>query len=87
MDDRFKRKHCPKCHYPEPADWCWDCRDIDCPLGFPPRWVIDGTPGTMGLLWRIMRDMNERLAKLENPPCCAGGPQWGHAWNCPECPD
>ena len=21
-----------------------------------------------------------------NPPCCAGGPQWGHAWNCPSLP-
>ena len=22
-----------------------------------------------------------------SPPCCAGGPQWGHAWNCNKCPD
>lgn len=21
------------------------------------------------------------------PPCCGGGPQWGHAWSCPKCPD
>lgn len=21
------------------------------------------------------------------PPCCGGGPQWGHALDCPECPD
>ena len=21
------------------------------------------------------------------PKCCAGGPQWGHAWDCPKCPD
>ena len=21
------------------------------------------------------------------PPCCAGGPQWGHAWDCKKCPD
>lgn len=20
-------------------------------------------------------------------PCCDGGPQWGHAWSCPHCPD
>lgn len=19
--------------------------------------------------------------------CCRGGPQWGHAWDCPKCPD
>ena len=19
--------------------------------------------------------------------CCEGGPQWGHAWSCPKCPD
>ncbi len=19
--------------------------------------------------------------------CCEGGPQWGHAWDCPKCPD
>lgn len=22
----------------------------------------------------------------ENPACCDGGPQWGHAWNCPKLP-
>lgn len=21
------------------------------------------------------------------PSCCGGGPQWGHAWECPKCPD
>lgn len=21
------------------------------------------------------------------PSCCGGGPQWGHAWTCPQCPD
>lgn len=21
--------------------------------------------------------------KVENPSCCEGGPQWGHAWDCP----
>jgi hypothetical protein len=31
--------------------------------------------------------LEERLAALENPPCCEGGPQWGHAWSCPKCPD
>jgi hypothetical protein len=25
--------------------------------------------------------------KLGEPPaCCGGGPQWGHAWTCPNCP-
>lgn len=26
---------------------------------------------------------------LDTPPrpsCCGGGPQWGHAWDCPKCP-
>lgn len=22
----------------------------------------------------------------ENPPCCKGGPQWGHDWDCPTLP-
>ena len=21
------------------------------------------------------------------PPCCGGGPQWGHKFDCPRCPD
>lgn len=31
-------------------------------------------------------DTEARLHALENPPCCEGGPQWGHAWNCPKLP-
>lgn len=23
----------------------------------------------------------------KKPSCCGGGPQWGHAWDCPKCPD
>lgn len=32
-------------------------------------------------------DLETRIGALENPPCCEGGPQWGHAWTCPKCPD
>jgi hypothetical protein len=28
--------HCPACHMPEPADWCW-AGDFYCPLSKPPR--------------------------------------------------
>jgi hypothetical protein len=30
-------------------------------------------------------NLEARLAKEEK--CCEGGPQWGHAWDCPKCPD
>jgi hypothetical protein len=35
-------------------------------------------------MWMALADA---LEELENPPCCNGGPQWGHAWECPKCPD
>lgn len=28
-----------------------------------------------------------RKASPHPMSCCDGGPQWGHAWNCPKCPD
>jgi len=28
-----------------------------------------------------------RLLDLYPPACCGGGPQWGHRFDCPECPD
>lgn len=31
-------------------------------------------------------ELEDRTAALENPPCCNGGPQWGHAPNCPKLP-
>lgn len=31
-------------------------------------------------LANLVRDMADMIA---NPPCCDGGPQWGHAWTCP----
>ena len=31
-------------------------------------------------------ELEKRIAALENPPCCKGGPQWGHAWDCPTLP-
>lgn len=29
----------------------------------------------------------DRLSALENPRCCKGGPQWGHALDCRKAPD
>lgn len=30
----------------------------------------------------------EQVEYLSRPsPCCAGGPYWGHAWDCPKVPD
>lgn len=26
----------------------------------------------------------ERYAEPSQPTCCGGGPQWGHAWECPK---
>lgn len=31
--------------------------------------------------------LSEPESKLVVPPCCGGGPQWGHAWECPRCPE
>lgn len=32
------------------------------------------------------RLIERRLVALENPPCCEGGPQWGHAMDCHSLP-
>lgn len=29
----------------------------------------------------------EQLAEELKPECCGGGPQWGHTFECPRCPD
>lgn len=34
-----------------------------------------------GLVWHLY--MNTDYMRL----CCGGGPQYGHAWSCPKCPD
>lgn len=52
---------CPGCHKPEPTDWCW-ASDFYCPLDYPPRYL------DVRELWREVRRLSERLAKLE-PPC------------------
>jgi len=31
-------------------------------------------------------DCFKALNKRTESKCCAGGPQWGHAWNCPTLP-
>jgi len=40
---------------------------------------------------RRIAEWAEYMATHEVPPeettCCAGGPQWGHTWECPKCPD
>lgn len=71
---------CPSCNLPKPAEWCWN-NNYTCPLGYPPRQV------DVRMLLHLVRLLQERVEKLENPPCCGGGPQWGHAWNCSKVPD
>lgn len=47
-----------------------------------------GTPN-MGDIQRLqdrVAALEERLAVLEKPKCCNGGPQWGHDWHCPTLP-
>lgn len=29
----------------------------------------------------------EEIAAQQKPQCCGGGPQWGHQFDCPNCPD
>lgn len=43
------------------------------------RYMLDNDPPKA--------DLEARVNALESPPCCEGGPQWGHAWTCPKCPD
>lgn len=33
-----------------------------------------------------LASIESRLDALENPPCCKGGPQWGHDWDCDTLP-
>jgi hypothetical protein len=64
----------------------------DDPAAYAPYWVrltdLTGraepsteTPGQPG------EDPTGHAAEAKELPCCEGGPQWGHAWNCPKCPD
>lgn len=29
----------------------------------------------------------DQIAEQKKPECCGGGPQWGHQFSCPKCPD
>lgn len=71
---------CRTCEMPEPANHCWANR-FDCPFGKLPR-VFDTREAVALLAWLLA----ELTWKVENPPCCKGGPQWGHAWDCPSLP-
>ena len=71
--------NCAACAKPAPAEWCWAAR-TDCPLQKPPRNL------TVESLWAHITELEKRITALENPPCCGGGPQWGHAWTCPRLP-
>jgi hypothetical protein len=51
---------CPGCHYPEPADWCWEQR-LRCPLKYPPR-NIDSRQ-----LLGYLNQLEDRIEKLESP--------------------
>lgn len=45
--------------------------------------------GGILLYGRAIGKLERRVAELEakNDGCCKGGPQWGHALDCPKCPD
>lgn len=51
--------NCTGCGKPEPNDWCWDGRLLDCPAGKPPRHlgVLD--------LWKCLVEQEKRIAALE----------------------
>lgn len=51
---------------------------IDCACGMLPN-VLD-TREAVAVLAFLLAELKR---KVENPPCCEGGPQWGHAWDCP----
>ena len=42
------------------------------------------SPAYTGGLSTAMAMVDAAVEKLK---CCEGGPQWGHAWPCPKCPD
>jgi hypothetical protein len=75
---------CSTCRMPPPADHCWESR-FDCPCGKLPR-VLDTREAVHLLAW-LLAEAQHRIKALENPPCCTGGPQWGHTYACPKCPD
>jgi hypothetical protein len=35
---------------------------------------------------KVLRAAILALNKAWNPPCCEGGPQWGHSWDCKTLP-
>lgn len=43
-------------------------------------------PAYTGGLATAKEMLNAAVDNLK-PQCCEGGPQWGHAWTCPKCPD
>jgi hypothetical protein len=49
------------CGKPAPADWCWDGRDLDCHLDYPPRWAAEGNMN----VWRCLKQLHEKQRELE----------------------
>jgi hypothetical protein len=61
-------------------------RETDMPLDFGEAMKegYGGAEYAADVAARILEipELKEALGK-----CCDGGPQWGHAWNCPTTPD
>lgn len=51
--------NCPGCSRPEPADYCWLQRTVDCPSNRPPRNVSALN------LWVVVNDQEQRIKDLE----------------------
>lgn len=61
----------------EDADGCGYNARCECGTGFN-TYTERGARGAHAM---------HQCDKATPPACCGGGPQWGHAWGCPKCPD
>jgi hypothetical protein len=63
--------------------------DLDDALTAARSFIHDQHPPNLRMGMEKLLEAVELIA-LQRPRtqrCCAGGPQWGHAWDCPKCPD
>lgn len=58
---------------------CPDCGNKRCPKATNPVFKCTNS-NEVGQVGEVEEDLSVKQ-------CCEGGLQWGHAWDCPKCPD
>lgn len=61
-------------------------RVIHLPTGIQAVVRDDEEPLPLAAKAKAVEQIQQHLA-AQPPECCGGGPQWGHQWGCPKCPD